>query len=382
MPGMAIALWMGVCLNSCTPERPHAASTIFGQEDSAEDSVEVYDLEQIQQAGTLIGITLSGPDTYYEYRGQGFGVQYRLAEEFAREMGVKLQMEIAPDTATLIHKLMDGEADFVALESGSHKRWRTRDNTPQLTQAINEWWDNDRKLRLTQVATEKKTVRRKMHPLMSDRAHGIISPYDDLFIKASSTAGWDWRLLAALSYQESGFDPQAQSWAGAKGLMQIMPATAATMGIAADQLMEPAINIRAGATYLRQLQRSFSDIKDTRERTAFVLAAYNGGSLHIRDAMALTRKHGGNEQLWAHVAPYVLKLQEEAFYRDPVVKNGYMRGSETEAYVRQIMDRWADYRGSARAHSAGSKPTPARRNMKNGSFQSKVKGAEHYLDSI
>ena len=104
--------------------------------------------------------------------------------------------------------------------------------------------------------------------------------------------------------------------------------------------------------------------------------------LHIRDAMVLTRKHGGNEQSWTQVAAYVLRLQEPAYYRDPVVKNGYMRGSETEAYVRQIIDRWHDYRTSARAHTPGSTPTPACRSVKDGSFQSRVKGMEHFSDSI
>ncbi len=368
---------------ACEDSPRHRPSTIFGQAGTEADTVQVYDLEQIQQAGTLIGITLSGPDTYYEYRGQGFGPQYLLAEEFARQMGVKLQMEIAPDTATLLQKLHDGEADFIALETGYGRRWLTREDTPQLTRAIGEWWDEGRKQRLMAAAAmQPQTVRRRMRPMMTDRAHGIISPYDDLFIKAATAAKCDWRLLAALAYQESGFDPQAQSWAGAVGLMQIMPATASSMGIAKSRLTDPATSIQAGAAYLCRLHEVFSDIRDRSERTCFALAAYNGGVLHIRDAMALTRKHGGNDQSWAQVAAYVLRLQEPAFYRDPVVKNGYMRGSETEAYVRQIVSRWNDYRTSARAYTPGSTPAPARRSVKDGSFQSRVKGMEHFTDSI
>ncbi len=373
---------MAAVLAACQDSPRYRPSTIFGQADTATDTIQVYDLEQIQQAGTLIGITLSGPDTYYEYRGQGFGPQYLLAEEFARQIGVKLQMEIAPDTAALLQKISCGEADFIALEMNDG-RWVTREDTPQLTAAIDEWWDEGRKQRILKAAaTPTRSVRRKMRPLMRDRVHGIISPYDDLFIQAASAAKLDWRLLAALAYQESGFDPQAQSWAGAIGLMQIMPATASTMGIARHRLTDPAVNIQAGSAYLQRLHDTFSDIQDPSERTRFALAAYNGGMLHIRDAMALTRKHGGNEQSWTQVAAYVLRLQEPAYYRDPVVKNGYMRGSETEAYVRQIIDRWDDYRTSARAHTPGSTPTPARRSVKDGSFQSRVKGMEHFSDSI
>ena len=83
---------MAAVLAACQDSPRYRPSTIFGQAYTATDTIQVYDLEQIQQAGTLIGITLSGPDTYYEYRGQGFGPQYLLAEEFARQIGVKLQM--------------------------------------------------------------------------------------------------------------------------------------------------------------------------------------------------------------------------------------------------------------------------------------------------
>ena len=77
----------------------------------------------------------------------------------------------------------------------------------------------------------------------------------------------------------------------------------------------------------------------------FVLASYNGGYHHIRDAMALTGKFGGNPKRWNDVSQYVLKLSTPQFYNDPVVKYGYMRGSETEDYVRKIRQRWQSYKG-------------------------------------
>ena len=366
-----------LALNGCAQQDGRKRSTIFGQE---ERQIELYDLPEIQHTGTLIGITLNGPDTYYEYRGEGMGEQYLLAKEFARHIGAKLQMETAADTTTLLQKLACGEADFIALEMGEEKRWMTRENTPLLAQCINEWWNPSRKLSLQKQTTGKNTIKRKMRPAMYDRANGIISAFDEHLTKGAEMIGWDWRLLAAQCYQESGFDPQAESWAGAKGLMQIMPATANEMGISTQQLYDPATNIHTAARYLKQLNRTFSDIKDKRERIKFVLAAYNGGALHIRDAMTLARKYGGNERLWSDVAGYVLKLSDPKYYRDPVVKNGYMRGSETEAYVRQILDRWFQYQGCARAHSKGSSPKPAKRNMKDGKHQSNVKSAEEFLE--
>lgn len=362
-----------VLLSSCNGRREHRPSIIFGSGLERPDTADTYDLPQILSAGTLIGVTMSGPDTYYEYRGQGFGLQFQMAEEFARMTGVSLQMEIAPDSASMMKRLETGEVDFICMETEKDKPWPTRHNTPLLTEALRKWWNPRRARRLAGQARKTQAVKRHGRPVMQDRRRGVISPYDDLFIRHSATAGWDWRLLAAQCYQESGFDPKAVSWAGAQGLMQLMPATAAHLGINGSQVFDPESNIAGAARYISQLNATFSDIADPQDRTAFVLAAYNGGAHHVRDAMTLTRKNGGNEKDWQQVAAYILHLSEPTYYRDPDVKHGYMRGSETEGYVRLILQRWADYRGSARAATAGSKPAPARRSVKDGTFQSQVR---------
>ena len=173
---------------------------------------------------------------------------------------------------------------------------------------------------------------------------GTLSPYDGLLARASVVCGWDWRLLAAQCYQESAFDPNAVSWAGARGLMQIMPSTAKQLGVPVASLFEPEVNINASVKYLGILKQQFSDIKNPTERTKFVLAAYNGGSRHVRDAMALAKKHHQNPQSWQVVSYYVLHLSEPRFYKDPVVKNGYMIGSETYNYVNNIMARWGQFK--------------------------------------
>ena len=183
-----------------------------------------------------------------------------------------------------------------------------------------------------------------------DKKGGIISHYDHLFMTYSRDIRWDWRLMAAQCYQESTFDPKAVSFAGAKGLMQIMPGTADHLGLARDKLYDPESNIRAAAKYIAELQQTFSDIRDHYERTNFVLASYNGGSHHIRDAMALAKRDGKNPHRWADVSAYVLKLANPRYYNDPIVKNGYMRGSETVDYVAKIRQRHAGYQGVKSPH--------------------------------
>jgi len=351
---------------------------MFGE--AAEDTSGVYDLPQIQEEGLLVAATLSGPDTYYELRGKGFGLQFAMAEEFASYIGARLVMEIAPDTATLYEMLETGTVEMIALQLGSRKMWVTRESSPLLTEKLRNWWDPNRPRRFLQKEKQRHQTRRNPRPKMVDRQHGIISQFDDLFVRYASTAGWDWRLLAAQCYQESAFDPKAVSWVGAQGLMQIMPATARQLGLASNKVFDPEQNIAAGARYIHKLQSTFSDIQDPTERICFILAAYNGGSHHVRDAMALARKHGGNDHVWNEVAPYILRLAEPRWYNDPVVKYGYLRGTETEGYVRSILERWTDYRGSARATSSGSTPAPSRKSLQDGEYQTQVKTAEEFLE--
>ena len=364
-------------LVACTAKQEKDTSVLFATEEAEADTLQYYDLHEIQSSGTIIAGTLSGPDTYYEYHGNGMGLQYRLAEAFAQSIGVVLQMEISPDTTSLLQKLKQGEIDFIALEMPT---WQTREDEPLLRGAITEWWKPDRVKQIESTANNTTiTVRRRMRPVMQDAAHGIISAFDDLFRRYSSTAGWDWRLLAAMSYQESGFDPQAVSSMGAMGLMQLMPSTADAMGIPRDKRFDPEQNISASTRYIRKVSQSFSDIKDAEERIKFTLAAYNGGVGHVQDAQTLTRKAGRDHQVWQEVAPFILHLSEPRYYRDPDVLNGYMRGSETEAYVRLIMNRWNQYRGSARSYTSGSMPAPARKSLQEGEYKSVVKPAEEWV---
>ena len=364
---------------------PLFTKEVLPQRGSGEGASLYYDLHEIQSSGIIIAGTLSGPDTYYEYHGKEVGLQFELAEAFAQSIGVKLQMEISPDTATLLKKLEQGDIDFIALEMPT---WRTRkfpqngeERASLLNEAITDWWSPDRVAQVKADIERRSSyvVHRKVRPLMQDAAHGIISAYDDLFRRYSSTAGWDWRLLAAQCYQESGFDPGAVSSMGAQGLMQLMPATAEALGVPKDKCFDPEQNISAAARYIKKVNQYFTDIKDAEQRIQFTLAAYNGGVGHVQDAQMLARKAGRDHLCWQEVAPYILLLSEPRYYRDPDVRHGYMRGTETEAYVRLIMERWEQYRGSARSFASGSVPAPAKRNLQDGEYKSQVKPAEEWV---
>ncbi len=173
---------------------------------------------------------------------------------------------------------------------------------------------------------------------------GKISPWDVLIKSFSDTINWDWRLLASLIYQESRFKSDVRSWAGAYGLMQIMPSTGKHLGI--DIASSPENNVKAGVFYLRFLQDYFKDkIPDESERLKFILAAYNAGTGNIDDAMELAKKHGRNPLVWdGNVEYFLLKKMDPEYYNDPVVKHGYCNGDEPVNYVAQILERYSNYR--------------------------------------
>ena len=332
------------------------------------------DLYQIQDGGEMIMVTMSGPDTYYDYNGTPLGLQYELCENYAQSIGVRLRVEVAKDAKEMVSKLLNGSADLIAAEiplsdslkslitfCGTHTdsagikklSWATRNNTPQLAQSLNAWYKPTMKDAQRKADQQRRLAWEREKFMRAPRfklRNGELSPYDALFRRFSGRLGWDWRLMAAQAYQESAFNANAVSWAGACGVMQIMPSTAAQIGIKREDLFNPATNIQGAAYYIAKLNNTFSSVSNPIQRQKFVLAAYNGGTNHIKDAMALAKKYGKNPDVWdGNVEEFVLLLSSPRYYNDPVVKYGYMRGNETYNYVRKILARWSSYRGKRRS---------------------------------
>ena len=354
-------------LVSCTQKRQEPVVTPWGQ---ILDSVEVkegFDLPDIQQYGELIMATVTGPQTYYDYHGKSLGTQYLLVQRLADTLGVSVRVEVCRDSLELAEKLQEGVVDIVAWPTPGEMS--VNKEKPLLTEELEVWYKPEFVAEVqkeeTSLLTSQRVKRRVFSPML-DKKGGVISHYDHLFQQYSQPIRWDWRLMAAQCYQESTFDPKAVSFAGAKGLMQIMPGTADLLGLPRDQMYDPEQNIAAAAKYLGQLEGKWSDIQNRSERTNFILASYNGGIHHIRDAMALAKRDGKNPHSWREVSEYVLKLAQPKYYNDPIVKYGYMRGSETVDYVAKIRQRHQGYMGVKTPH-LGFHPSQPRKaaNRKN-----------------
>ncbi len=173
---------------------------------------------------------------------------------------------------------------------------------------------------------------------------GKVSPYDEIIKSYSDSIGWDWRLVAALIYQESRFNPSVRSPRGAYGLMQVMPETGRFFGYDVTRSVES--NIRAGISYIKMLDRLFSEwVSDPDERIKFILASYNAGHGHVLDAIRLAEKEGLNPGKWKNVSLYLERKADPLYYADPVVRNGRLKqGVQVNAYVADILKRWEHYR--------------------------------------
>jgi membrane-bound lytic murein transglycosylase F len=226
--------------------------------------------------------------------------------------------------------------------------WAVRKNSPKLLEAINGWLlklkkKTDYYVIYNKYFKNRNSYRRRINSDYFSHTGGGISVYDALVKEQSKSLGWDWRLLSSLIYQESQFHPDKTSWAGAKGLMQLMPATAKQFGV--SKITNPKDNLRGGVKYLKWLTDYWREtIKDSTERIKFVLASYNVGPGHIRDARMLAKKYGENPNVWSdNVETYLLKKSNPKYYNDEVVKFGYARGVETAKYVDEILARYDDY---------------------------------------
>lgn len=305
--------------------------------------------------GHQVTISRSSP-----YRGR----LLELNEELTNDVVV---VEVDDSIDRLIQRLSEGDIGYTVaaenvaeLRAGEYKNllvrpalgppepvvWGVRTNAPELRAALNRFLDAKRKSGLLRVLYRKyfldrNAFRRRVASRYLTAETGRLSPYDDFFRESARIPGWDWRLVASQAYQESRFNPNAKSWAGAVGIMQIMPRTARELHV---NPADPAQAIRGACRYLWKLDDQWKSIRSERERIRFILAAYNVGAGHVQDAQRLAEKHGDDPARWDDVAYWLVRKSQRSVYNDPVVKYGFARGTEPVTYVDVILDRWEHYK--------------------------------------
>ena len=262
----------------------------------------------------------------------------------------EIEYTVADENVALVNKMYYPVLDVqTAVSFPQNLAWGVRKGDDLLKKEIDHWLKGfKRSTEYALIYNKYFRNRRSQGIVESDfyaNTSGKVSNYDEYIKKYSKEIGWDWRLLASLIYQESRFKPKVKSWAGAYGLMQLMPTTAQRFGV--NRNSTPEKHIRGGVEFIKWLNQRFENrgITDQEEKIKFILASYNVGLGHILDARRLAKKDGKNPDVWEqNVDEYILKKSNPKYYKDPVVKYGYCRGSETYNYVYQILERYEHYK--------------------------------------
>lgn len=265
----------------------------------------------------------------------------------------EIKYTLADANTTSFYKAAYPNLDFdTPVSMNQNIAWAINKTQPDLKTKIDEWIDKNRGgLRFNMLNNRyfelSKSGRKLIREGIAEVKEGKISPYDEIIQNEAEALKMDWLMLAALINQESKFDPKAKSWAGAMGLTQVLPSTAKDLGVKnPNQLFQPEVSIKTGATYLKELIDYWQPIINNKtEAMNFALASYNTGKGHVMDARRLAVKYGKNENVWSdNVEPMLLKKSNPKYFNDPVVKYGYCVGKEPVQYVSNINEFYEEFK--------------------------------------
>ncbi|MCC5905530.1 MAG: transglycosylase SLT domain-containing protein [Balneolaceae bacterium] len=360
-----------------------------------------FDFEEILKRGTIRMITQYTYSTYFLYQGMDRGFEYEFVSRFAEVHGLKVEVVFTHFDDKAIEMLNRGEGDLIAknfavfseralnkpfsesyetlyTRSGNHRTnshyvpedysssgseivileednfsWTMRINAPELKKKADEFLQKHLRYRETDSQFLRSAYPNllRRHNLEDENLinrfrssnydiiyAGYLSPYDEMIKDIAEEAEVDWKLVVAVMAQESSFNPDAESVAGALGLMQIIPRFSLIEN--EELLYDPETNIREGVRYLKKHLENNAHL-DSLNRYSMALATYNVGSGNISDAKRLAVQLGNNPDEWIYIAEALLKLMHPEYYED--ARYGYKRGTETVNYVKAVLNRYSEY---------------------------------------
>lgn len=352
-----------------TPERREMVN--FSRPYNLVDQILVFSSELTPMPQSLedlvdmdIPISVRRNSSYYE----------KLSE--LQESGYDLNIQLLPDEldteATLVevaqgnlmatvaddnmfdatNRYMDGLFPGPTIAEKDTIAWAIRNNAPDLENEMNQFLYKHFRFTEDREAPRRSTflnilrqryfqegpqIAQYYNPEWQYQTMGIISPYDDIIRSVSDSLGVDWLMVTAMIAQESEFNPNSKSWAGAVGLMQVIPRF---VNIQYNNLYDPVTNIKEGVRIFKEHMDHYSYM-DSTNQLAFSLAAYNSGMGHVADARRLVIDQNKNPNEWEHVADALLKLMQRRYYQQ--ARHGFARGIETVQYVDEIKNRYRTY---------------------------------------
>lgn len=310
-----------------------------------------------------IPISVRRNSSYYvrlkELKDEGFPVNIEIIPEDMDTESVLFQVADGEYQATVADnniydaasKYMNGLIKGPLIAESDTIAWAVRKNAPDLEHQLNKFLYKH--FRFNENGVPKRSaflnVLRKKYfesgnqiadyfsPNYQGEQFGTISPYDNMIKEVAEEFDLDWVMMTAVAAQESKFNPTSVSWAGAVGIMQVLPRYSE---ISSDSLYIPEVNIREGAKILASHLKHYSYL-DSTNQWSFALAAYNAGSGHLADARRLTIDQNKNPNEWENVSESLLKLMQRKYYQH--ARYGFCRGIETVRYVNEIMNRYNTY---------------------------------------
>jgi membrane-bound lytic murein transglycosylase F len=352
-----------------TPERRRVAN--FSRPYNIVDQMLVYSSQQRKRPQTIEELSGSGipisvrKNSSYHFRlldliDEGYDLNIDLIEDGMETEAALVQVANGNFRATVAddnmfhaaNRYIDGLLDGPTIAKADTIAWAVRTNAPGLESRMNRFLykhfriseDRERPRRSTflnvlrrKYFEQSRQMAEYYNPEWQYQSIGIISPYDDLVKQVADSLDLDWLLLTAMIAQESSFNPNRKSWAGAVGLMQIMPQF---VDVEYEELYDPVTNVQVGANIIRDHLDHYSYLDDANQ-WAFALATYNVGIGHMADARRLTIDRNKNPNEWEYVSESLLRLMQRRYYQN--ARHGFARGIEPVKYVEEIMNRYRTY---------------------------------------
>lgn len=323
--------------------------------------------EMVKDVTELVGKTVFvEPDSKYLRR------LVNLNDEIGGGMEIK---EVKSDTIVtldLLSMVSSGEIDYAVVDSEiaainkgyfrdldfsvdisfpQRSSWAVAKVNKWLADSIDKWFEEEDHAKANKSLLRKYYEFSIRYPYLNSRdaqvadfsknfSKGYISEYDSLFRKYSKEINMDWRLYAAICYAESKFNNDVESWAGAKGIMQVMPSSANAYNVSVDKLTIPEESVALATKILKSTDEFLSRyVPDRKERMKFIIAAYNSGIGHIKDAITITKAKGWNPEIWDGNVEEAIKLKSnpEVYNDKSICQFGAYKGTLTAEYVKDVM---------------------------------------------
>ncbi len=310
---------------------------------------------------TLVVAVRSNQHDLFLYRSEAAGFHLELIRAYSYTKGQPYRIRLEPDENKRWQLLFNGEVDMLIstqddsslqaqlnhrqvlysmpLENNTNSVWVVNKDDQQFISETNAWIDYYRTTPEYEYKWQTYFIARNPSAV---KAQTTLSPYDQLIKHYAKNINWDWRLLAALIYQESKFRPNVESYRGAYGLMQITPTTANHFKF--ENIEDPQKNIAAGTSVLRSLQKEINnDTATVYDNTCFILAAYNAGIGRLKQCKKFAATQGKNPFSWQEVATVIPLMKHRIYYENDDDINRF-KGAETLNYVEEVMDRFELYK--------------------------------------